>query len=137
MSFNKEFTMDISSKDIYFKVTQLLKDVKILTRDELDEKYSDFITKFPKLYNTCLNDPDQESILKNLKKMLETRERTLKGELSSVKANAFVGEFVAEKYLYPSAGVTPRKLTEAEKKEYIKKLEKEKLEKRVENNQLL
>ncbi len=131
MSFNKEFTMDINSKDIYFKVSQILKDVKVLTRDELDEKYSEFIVKFPKLYKTCLEDPDQESILKNLKKMLETRERTIKGELSSVKANAFVGEFIAEKYLYPSAGVTPKKLTESEKKEYIKKLEKEKIEKKL------
>lgn len=110
----KAYSMSVPSQEIYNTTIELLNDVHVLNSEQLSEKYREYKKMFPKLYNMCLNDPDQKHIVENLNMMLSIRESTITGKKSTFESNVIVGEYVAKKYLYPTIGEpTPQKKVEA------------------------
>lgn len=109
-----EYTMDIDANEIYIVTCQLLKDIKIMNTEKLKEKYAAFEKKFPKLYNFCLTEVDESQVKSVLSKMLNTRENVKRGNISTFNANVEIGEYAANKFIYPITGEpTNRQKTEA------------------------
>jgi hypothetical protein len=109
-----EYTMDIDANEIYIVTCQLLKDIKIMNTEKLKEKYAAFEKKFPKLYNFCLTEVDESQVKSVLSKMLNTRENVKRGNISTFNANVEIGEYAANKFIYPITGEpTKRQKSEA------------------------
>lgn len=97
-----KFSMDTPAKDILITSSNIIKDREILNTQDLQTKYADFKTQFPKLFDICSTDPDVDSIKKNLINLLRIRESVKKGDKSTIEGNIAAGEFIAEKYVYPT-----------------------------------
>jgi len=96
--------MDTDKTEIYITVNNIIDDKDLLTLDILSEKYADFKTKFPKLYEMSINHPNKKEFLKELRLLLDLREDVITGRKTDVEANVQTGEYFGKKYVYPITG---------------------------------
>ena len=110
--------MDTSKKEIYLTLQNILADKELLTLIEIDEKYLEFRTKFPKLFDMVMSCISQQEFLREIILLLNIREDVLTGRQTDIQANIKIGERAAEKYIYPKVG----KPTQQQKKTALAKI---------------
>lgn len=93
------YSIEIDYKYIYTTAINIIKDSQTMSSDDLLEKYSEFQKKIKKLYELCITDPDGVPYI--LAKMLQERENMKTGKESVLNTNVKIGEFVAQKFMYP------------------------------------
>jgi hypothetical protein len=139
--------MDEHKNYIYKTVSNIIADSSTLTKSELDLKYKEFSSKFPKVYeNSILSATEDcastsgvngvnggvsggvsgsasgsEKFLKELSEMLNIRESVLNGTKSEIEANVQVSERVAKQYLYPKVGEPTQKQKDIALRKILKK----------------
>ena len=113
--------MDWGGEKIITVIDELRHDYLYMTEEEIFEKYKDFKEFFPKLFYTCL-EPNFNS--QELKNMLEFRDQAKVTQTPDLIRDTKVGEYMAQKYLYPVVGEP----TMDQKKEAAKKVAKKQVE---------
>ena len=102
--------MDTGSEEIKDTIKSIYADKLTLSKQELDEKYTEFKTKFVKLYETCTeSEITEESMLKEIDMMLQVRQEHLDGKISNIAGNIKIGQLYATKYIYPVTGKPSKK----------------------------
>ena len=96
--------METDKTEIYIIVNKIIDDKELINLDELSEKYGDFKTKFPKLYDMVINHQNKTEFLRELCLLLDLREDVLTGRKSEIEANVQTGEYFGKKYIYPITG---------------------------------
>lgn len=108
--------MDWSHNKIINTVKSLRNDSHSLNESQINEKYSEFKEKFPKLFYMCMT-PNFD--IECLNGLLNFRDKAERDNISDLERDVAVGEKFAKRYLYPVVGKEP---SIEEKKEAAKKV---------------
>jgi hypothetical protein len=97
-----------SSEEVLNKFKEIIRDTKILNKEQIELKHAVFKQIFPKLYEMALNNEGEKSI-KTLEMMLGVKKKQNKGELNIFQSNLVVGEELGKQYIYNKVGHNPSK----------------------------
>lgn len=93
--------MDWSKDKIIDTVKVLRQDAQTLTESDINDKYSEFKEKFPKLFYMALTPNFNVGHLEGL---IDYRDKSSRDNVSDLERDIFIGEAFAKKYLYPVVG---------------------------------
>ena len=110
--------MTTSKNEIFENAKSIVNDLENMSLTDLDVKYSDFKSKFPKVFDMCLLS-GQDAIVK-LSILLNIREEILVGSKSDIEGNVQVSEYFAKQYVY-NKGILAEPTME-QKKTALKKI---------------
>jgi len=96
--------MDLNKNEIITTVYAIISDKDLLNLEELSEKYSDFKTKMPKLYEMTITHQNKQEFLRELSLLLDRREDVITKRKTEIEANVQTGEYFGKKYIYPLTG---------------------------------
>jgi len=103
--------MDWKSVDIKTNFIGVVRDVKLLTTQQLELKYAKFKTECEPMYkmaiNCVVNGTIQDAI-KKLELMLKARDDMDAGKISKLNTDMLVGNMLGKEYIYPKTETPSR-----------------------------
>jgi hypothetical protein len=103
--------MDWSSENIRESFHQVIRDSYILSKNELEEKHTDFKNNFEKLYSIATESVTNDTVKKSkqtLEMMLKAREQMKNGSVTQLHAEMQVGNNLGHQFIYPKTQTPSR-----------------------------
>jgi len=100
--------MDWSAEDIRKNFHGVIKDSRILRKEQLEKKYSNFKEKNDKLYQIAIDSSITGKVQESLKKlemMLKAREDMKNGKMTKLNTDILIGSQLGREYIYPKTSM--------------------------------